>query len=211
MGILTFSVLSILLLTFLPNLKLKNFGLNEAIVVFLRWYKFTEGFSRQPVQLDDRVKQLGGTLIIREAKVEDSGKYLCVVSNSVGEESVETVLTVTGKDSLGCYFGFIMLIACLILTAPLAATVEPAVQTVDFGRPATFTCHYQGSPVKNITWMKNGKRLPTSEPVIRVDALKREDRGMYQCFVRNDQDSAQSTAELKLGGRCKPCWQFLIE
>jgi hypothetical protein len=47
--------------------------------------------------LDDRVKQLGGTLIIREAKVADSGKYLCVVSNSVGEESVETVLTVTGK------------------------------------------------------------------------------------------------------------------
>lgn len=26
---------------------------------------------------------------------------------------------------------------------------------------------------------------------------------MYQCFVRNDQESAQATAELKLGGRCK--------
>ncbi len=47
--------------------------------------------------LDDRVKQLGGTLIIREALVNDSGKYLCVVRNSVGTESVETVLTVTGK------------------------------------------------------------------------------------------------------------------
>ncbi|XP_035704480.1 Down syndrome cell adhesion molecule-like protein Dscam2 isoform X15 [Folsomia candida] len=148
-----------------------------------KWYKFTDGSSRQPVQLDDRLKQLGGTLIIREAKVEDSGKYLCVVSNSVGEESVETVLTVT---------------------APLAATVEPAVQTVDFGRPATFTCHYQGSPVKNITWMKNGKRLPQTEAVIRIDAVRREDRGMFQCFVRNDQDSAQSTAELKLGGRFDP-------
>jgi len=64
-----------------------------------RWYKFTESFSREPVALDDRVKQLGGTLIIREAKVDDSGKYLCVVSNSVGEESVETVLTVTGNIS----------------------------------------------------------------------------------------------------------------
>lgn len=28
--------------------------------------------------------------------VEDSGKYLCMVNNSVGGESVETVLTVTG-------------------------------------------------------------------------------------------------------------------
>ena len=40
--------------------------------------------------------KVGGTLIILEAKVSDSGKYLCMVNNSVGGESVETVLTVTG-------------------------------------------------------------------------------------------------------------------
>lgn len=63
-----------------------------------RWYKFLEGSNKkQAVILDDRIKQVSGTLIIREAKVEDSGKYLCVVNNSVGGESVETVLTVTGK------------------------------------------------------------------------------------------------------------------
>lgn len=57
-----------------------------------------EGTSKkQPVLMSDRVKQVSGTLIIREAKVEDSGKYLCVVNNSVGGESVETVLTVTGE------------------------------------------------------------------------------------------------------------------
>lgn len=48
------------------------------------------------MELNDRIKQVGGTLIIKEAKVDDSGKYLCVVNNSVGGESVETVLTVTG-------------------------------------------------------------------------------------------------------------------
>ena len=53
--------------------------------------------NKKPVKLDARVKQVGGTLIIREAKVDDSGKYLCMVNNSVGGESVETVLTVTGK------------------------------------------------------------------------------------------------------------------
>ncbi len=41
--------------------------------------------------------KVGGTLIILEAKVSDSGKYLCMVNNSVGGESVETVLTVTGR------------------------------------------------------------------------------------------------------------------
>ena len=42
--------------------------------------------------------KVGGTLIILEAKVSDSGKYLCMVNNSVGGESVETVLTVTGQN-----------------------------------------------------------------------------------------------------------------
>lgn len=55
---------------------------------------------KQAVTLDDRVKQVSGTLIIKEARVEDSGKYLCVVNNSVGGESVETVLTVTGMQHM---------------------------------------------------------------------------------------------------------------
>lgn len=148
-----------------------------------RWYKFIEGSSRrQPVQLNDRVRQVSGTLIIREARVEDSGKYLCIVNNSVGGESVETVLTVT---------------------APLAAEIEPSTQTIDFGRPATFTCNVRGNPIKTISWLKDGKPLGLEEPVLRIESVKKEDKGMYQCFVRNDQESAQATAELKLGGRCK--------
>ena len=58
----------------------------------------TSNNNKKLVKLDDRVKQVGGTLIIKEAQVEDSGKYLCMVNNSVGGESVETVLTVTGKS-----------------------------------------------------------------------------------------------------------------
>ncbi|XP_025834462.1 Down syndrome cell adhesion molecule-like protein Dscam2 isoform X25 [Agrilus planipennis] len=149
-----------------------------------KWYKFVDGTTRkQPVQLDDRVKQVAGTLIIREAKVEDSGKYLCVVNNSVGGESVETVLTVT---------------------APLKASVEPQVQTVDFGRPAVFTCHFEGNPIKTINWLKDGKPLDHHDAILRIESVRKEDKGMYQCFIRNDQESAEATAELKLGGRFEP-------
>ena len=42
-----------------------------------------------------------------------------------------------------------------------------------------------------------------TEAVLRINSVGREDKGMYQCFVRNDQESAQATAELKLGGRCE--------
>ena len=59
--------------------------------------------NKKLVNLDDRVKQVGGTLIIKEARVDDSGKYLCMVNNSVGGESVETVLTVTGLVSVTVY------------------------------------------------------------------------------------------------------------
>nr|CAH7736157.1 unnamed protein product [Callosobruchus chinensis] len=186
-----------------------------------RWYKFIEGTNRkQAVTLDERVKQVAGTLIIREAKVEDSGKYLCVVNNSVGGESVETVLTVT---------------------APLKAKIEPPVQTVDFGRPAVFSCKFEdvracgewygewgvslvetwrlanvdeesraratvttGNPIKTISWLKDGNKLDHSDAVLRIEAVRKEDKGMYQCFVRNDQESAEATAELKLGGRFEP-------
>ncbi|XP_059046530.1 cell adhesion molecule Dscam2 isoform X46 [Achroia grisella] len=151
---------------------------------FFRWYKFIDGSTRkQPVTLNDRVKQVSGTLIIKEAKVEDSGKYLCVVNNSVGGESVETVLTVT---------------------APLKAAVEPATQTVDFGRPAVFTCKYEGNPIKTVTWLKDGKDMNHHDAVLRIESVKKEDKGMYQCFIRNDQESAGASAELKLGGRFEP-------
>lgn len=129
------------------------------------------------------MKQVSGTLIIKDAVVEDSGKYLCVVNNSVGGESVETVLTVT---------------------APLSAKIDPPTQTVDFGRPAVFTCQYTGNPIKTVSWMKDGKVMGHSDPVLRIESVKKEDKGMYQCFVRNDQESAEASAELKLGGRFDP-------
>ncbi|XP_041784508.1 Down syndrome cell adhesion molecule-like protein Dscam2 isoform X48 [Anopheles merus] len=149
-----------------------------------RWYKYIEGTQqKKAVVLDDRVKQVSGTLIIKDAVVDDSGKYLCVVNNSVGGESVETVLTVT---------------------APLAAKIEPRTQTVDFGRPAVFTCKFSGNPIKTVSWMKDGKSLGHSDAVLRIESVKKEDKGMYQCFIRNDQESAQASAELKLGGRFDP-------
>uniref|UniRef100_A0AAG5D0N3 Down syndrome cell adhesion molecule-like protein Dscam2 n=1 Tax=Anopheles atroparvus TaxID=41427 RepID=A0AAG5D0N3_ANOAO len=153
-------------------------------VPIFKWYKYLEGTQqKKAVVLDERVKQVSGTLIIKDAVVDDSGKYLCVVNNSVGGESVETVLTVT---------------------APLAAKIEPRTQTVDFGRPAVFTCKFSGNPIKTVSWTKDGKSLGHSDAVLRIESVKKEDKGMYQCFIRNDQESAQASAELKLGGRFDP-------
>lgn len=58
--------------------------------------------------------------------------------------------------------------------------------------------------------MKDGVALSHTDNVLRIEQVRREDKGMYQCFVRNDQESAQASAELKLGGRCKTILRLFV-
>lgn len=69
-------------------------------------------------------------------------------------------------------------------------------------------CIATGYPLVNIWWLKDGQPLRTGSRVrlltrehIRITSVAKEDRGMYQCFVRNDYDVVQSTAEMRLGGK----------
>lgn len=61
-----------------------------------------------------------------------------------------------------------------------------------------------GNPIKTINWLKDGRSLDHHDAILRIEAVRKEDKGMYQCFIRNDQESAEATAELKLGGRFEP-------
>ena len=44
--------------------------------------------------------QENGSLVIRQAREEDAGYYLCHISNSVGEDSKTATLTVFGTCSI---------------------------------------------------------------------------------------------------------------
>lgn len=50
--------------------------------------------------------------------------------------------------------------------------------------------------------MKDGQSVSSgsSADMLRIGSVTKEDQGMYQCFIGNDYDSAQSTGELRLGG-----------
>lgn len=50
--------------------------------------------------------------------------------------------------------------------------------------------------------MRSGARvrLLTKEHV-RITAIAKEDKGMYQCLIKNDIESMQATAEIRLGGK----------
>ena len=57
-------------------------------------------------------------------------------------------------------------------------------------------------------WMKdsqrylgNGRQVINADSIqLLIDAVSRDDQGMYQCFVLNDDDAAQASVQLKITG-----------
>lgn len=83
-----------------------------------------------------------------------------------------------------------------------------------------------GQPVAKVQWLRDGLPLHPGPRVsitttpspgavalpglsapgpgvsrVTLSGVGKEDRGMYQCVVRNDHDMAQGAAELRLGGK----------
>ncbi|XP_049947508.1 Down syndrome cell adhesion molecule-like protein Dscam2 [Schistocerca serialis cubense] len=148
------------------------------------WFR-SQGASSQRVALEDRVRQVGGSLFLAAALLRDSGRYVCVVNNSVGAERAST---------------------SLLVTTPLSAYVSPQQQTVDVGRPAQLNCSTEGHPQLAVSWLKDGRPLHTSSRVrlltpqtLRIEHVEQHDAGMYQCVVSNNDETAQGTAQISLG------------
>jgi len=93
--------------------------------------------------------------------------------------------------------------------------------TVDLGKDAEFQCSVTGQPHPVISWAKDG--LPVREgssgrskvagndgSTLRISSIVRDDKGMYQCFAKNDYEMVQATAELRLGGKTRSIYRFCI-
>ncbi|KAH9373260.1 hypothetical protein HPB48_005005 [Haemaphysalis longicornis] len=148
------------------------------------WYREDRGGRRLSVTESDRIQSSNGVLSIRGVNVQDGGRYVCIARNSVGEQKIETLLSVA---------------------VPLSARMEPRLQTVAIGMPAEFNCSVEGQPVHRVTWRKDGAQLLPdgriellAEDRLRIQTVRREDAGMYQCFAANDRDSCQASARLRL-------------
>ncbi|KAI9578572.1 hypothetical protein GQX74_009146, partial [Glossina fuscipes] len=141
--------------------------------------------SIQHLLATGRAKIKDGTLIITAMDKSDNGAFYCTATNSEGSETLDVQVSVT---------------------SPLTAAIQPTVQTVNLGKTADLICSISGFPKQSISWLKDGQPLRSGARVrllskehIRITSITKEDKGMYQCMVKNDIESVQATAELRLG------------
>ncbi|KFM72277.1 Down syndrome cell adhesion molecule-like protein 1-like protein, partial [Stegodyphus mimosarum] len=127
-----------------------------------------------------RFSEQEGLLMIHRATLQDSGKYICVVNNSKGQEQVHTVLTVRET---------------------LRATVSPSQTFVTVGTSLSLRCEVTGSPILYLKWKKNLKPLildnrirQQSNNVLEIANMRLGDEGIYQCFIYNSEESAQGSS-----------------
>lgn len=89
--------------------------------------------------------QLEGTLLIRDARSEDSGQYLCKVSNSKGEDSAETEILVTGKQFHNFFALLLLDSKCRVVQQSLFLFKRESVKIqllVSFRYPLTYPALY---------------------------------------------------------------------
>nr|CAD7441248.1 unnamed protein product [Timema bartmani] len=160
-------------------------------------------FGGSPVPEDEQRYTSGGLLIIPRARPHDSGRYTCTASNPAGNSRLDVSLLVSWP--LSARVSPALLTAGLDSNSICYVYVTPTNYQCALGQPAQLTCTTTGHPVTMVLWMKNGQSLSSlrggmSGEVFHLASVSREDQGMYQCFVKNEKDMAQGTAELRLGG-----------
>nr|CAD7426255.1 unnamed protein product [Timema monikensis] len=175
-------------------------------------------FGGSPVPEDEQRYTSGGLLIIPRARPHDSGRYTCTASNPAGNSRLDVSLLVSwplsarvspalltaGLDNINGFIHGILWKVPIQYVTKISVSVTPTNYQCALGQPAQMTCTTTGHPVTMVLWMKNGQSLSSlrggmSGEVFHLASVSREDQGMYQCFVKNEKDMAQGTAELRLG------------
>src|SRR5277367_6778690 len=93
----------------------------------------------------------------------------------------------------------------------LKVKVEPEFHVADIGRPVTLHCHVSPAnlgPSQQITWLHNGNPVDSTrdQKTLIVPSFQFDDRGVYQCLVRDGLSSAQGQAVVTIGGKFISLW-----
>ncbi|CAI4229355.1 unnamed protein product [Auanema sp. JU1783] len=132
----------------------------------------TNGEHSSTVQISDRRVQ------VTNARLSDSGQYVCIVRNEAGEARKTFDLAV--------------------LEVPRFLDMTNTNPSIIIGRPQTLDCSVSGTPKPTITWMKNGVRLNDTDLVFHndrqqllIEDAQPSDAGRYTCLAENKPGRAE--------------------
>ncbi|XP_059046951.1 cell adhesion molecule Dscam2-like [Achroia grisella] len=170
----------------------------------ITWYRETGGGVLREVRDNEgagRYTRTHDALAIRRAEIADGGRWACRAANPHGHLTLRLHLAVH---------------------AHLTVHAQPHTQVVNSGGTAMINCTWGGWPAPRLEWLHNGVPLgagvaggrvhiqSNGEQLI-ITAVHRADKGVYQCMARNERDSAQASAELRLGDTAPELQYTFIE
>ncbi|XP_053153931.1 receptor-type tyrosine-protein phosphatase delta isoform X30 [Hemicordylus capensis] len=152
------------------------------------WNKKGKKVSNQRFEVIEFDDGSGSVLRIQPLRTpRDEAIYECVASNSVGEISVSTRLTVLREDQISRGFPTI--------------DMGPQLKVVERTRTATMLCAASGNPDPEITWFKDFLPVDTSNnngrikqlrsggtPIrgaLQIELSEESDQGKYECVATN--------------------------
>ncbi|XP_060611595.2 immunoglobulin superfamily DCC subclass member 3 isoform X1 [Anolis sagrei] len=126
-----------------------------------------------------------GNLMISDLTVQHSGIYVCAAN----KPGTRVRRTAQGR---------------LVVQAPAEFVQHPQSISRPVGTTAIFTCLAQGEPPPQITWLKNGQILETTEHIklknnnstLTISSINQADEAIYQCIAENSAGSTQASARL---------------
>ncbi|XP_069048465.1 receptor-type tyrosine-protein phosphatase delta isoform X43 [Lepisosteus oculatus] len=159
------------------------------------WNKKGKKVSNQRFEVIEFDDGSGSVLRIQPLRTpRDEAIYECVASNSVGETSASTRLTVLREDQLPPGFPTI--------------DMGPQLKVVERTRTATMLCAASGNPDPDISWFKDFLPVNTSNnngrikqlrsggtPIrgaLQIEQSEESDQGKYECVATNNDGTRYS-------------------
>ncbi|XP_073763884.1 receptor-type tyrosine-protein phosphatase delta isoform X39 [Danio rerio] len=152
------------------------------------WNKKGKRVSNQRFEVIEFDDGSGSVLRIQPLRTpRDEAIYECVASNSVGETSATTRLTVLREDQLPAGFPTI--------------DMGPQLKVVERTRTATMLCAASGNPDPDISWFKdflpvntsnNGRIKQLRSGALQIEQSEESDQGKYECVATNNDGTRYS-------------------
>uniref|UniRef100_A0A8D3ANE3 Receptor-type tyrosine-protein phosphatase delta n=1 Tax=Scophthalmus maximus TaxID=52904 RepID=A0A8D3ANE3_SCOMX len=154
------------------------------------WNKKGKKVSNQRFEVIEFDDGSGSVLRIQPLRTpRDEAIYECHASNSAGELTASTKLSVLREDQLPSGFPTI--------------DMGPQLKVVERSRTATMLCAASGNPDPEITWFKdflpvntsnnNGRIKQLRSGALQIEMSEESDQGKYECVATNSDGTRYST------------------